>query len=52
MVSRIKNKWYQDPVKLYWVFIGLSISFLLISLLNIIEIAHIRHDLFNYYLYP
>jgi hypothetical protein len=51
-MPRIKKPWYKDPVKLNWTFIFIASLLLFIQLLNAIEIAHIRNDLFNYFLYP
>jgi hypothetical protein len=47
-----KKPWYKDPIKTNWIFISIAAVLLVVSILNSIEIAHIRNDLFNYYLYP
>jgi hypothetical protein len=52
MPPRRRIKWYQDQVKLQWIFIGISSLLLLLELFNMFEIKQIRNDLFDYYLWP
>jgi hypothetical protein len=47
-----KKPWHKDLIKLNWIFISVATILLFVEILNAIEIAHIRNDLFNYYLYP
>jgi hypothetical protein len=52
MAVKKNIKWYQNPVKLQWIFIGISSFVLLLELFNMYEIRQIRNDLFHYYLWP
>ena len=51
-MPRVKKPWYKDPIKLNWIFISIATLFVLLEVINLIELSSIRNDLFNYYLWP